>query len=155
MNNKKDTIERNIPLNVLLVEDNQADAVLMGTLMQETGFPFDLSLVDDGEGAIRFIKAALNGEHRFPDLILLDVNLPKKNGHEVLSFIRKGVKLTDICIVICSGSNSTEDIEKARQNLANAYLVKPMCADEMEATVINLKDILDSLSDGSDPKFWF
>jgi DNA-binding NarL/FixJ family response regulator len=76
-----------------------------------------------------------------PDLVLMDLNLPKRNGHEVLDFIRQhdnGVK-----VFIYSGSQSPDDVGRARNNKADGYLVKPMTVEEIEEAVKRLRNILD------------
>ena len=135
---------------VLIVEDNPADARLVKTLVEETGFPISITILRDGEGAIQFLALAAKGELPEPDLILLDINLPKKNGHEVLASIRKNGMLSNIYVAMCSGSNSEEDFAKARRNKANAYFIKPMGSEEMEAMVTGLRDILFSVSEGAE-----
>jgi CheY-like chemotaxis protein len=142
-------------IKVLIVEDNPADARLVKTLVEETGFPINITILRDGEGAILFMARAAKGELPEPDLILLDINLPKKNGHEVLASIRENGHLAHIYVAMCSGSSSEEDFAKARLNQANAYLIKPMGSEEMEAMVTGLRDILFSVSDGSNPSLSF
>lgn len=141
------------PLRILLVEDNRADAYLLSTLIADTGIPSELTLVGDGEEAIRFMKDVLMGEDLSPDLVLLDINLPKRNGHEVLSFLRKEAGLTDLCVIVCSGSTSVEDREMAAENQANSFLIKPMVEEEMQNMVEDLKDIMVSLSSKIGPAF--
>jgi two-component system, chemotaxis family, response regulator Rcp1 len=137
-------------MQVLIVEDNKADARMARALIEETGFPINIILIGDGEGATRIRESAAKGEAPVPDLILLDVNLPGKNGHEVLASIRGSGRLASVCVAMCSGSSSIEDKAMARSNQANAYLQKPMGAEEMNAMVSSLCRILVSLNDGSE-----
>jgi chemotaxis family two-component system response regulator Rcp1 len=134
-------------MQVLIVEDNKADARLVRALVEETGMPTDITMVRDGEGAIRMMECAEKGETPAPDLVLLDINLPRKNGHEVLTTIRELDRLAQTCVAMCSGSTSDEDIDRARINRANAYLQKPMGVEEMDEMVISLRKILTSLND--------
>ena len=140
-------VERRI--NVLIVEDNKADARLVRALVEETGMPTQITLVGDGEKAIQMMENAVNGDGIAPDLVLLDINLPKKNGHEVLTSIRQSRAIDHIFIAMCSGSSSCEDIRRSRNNGANAYLLKPMGLEEMEEIIARLRNILISLSDRS------
>jgi two-component system, chemotaxis family, response regulator Rcp1 len=135
-------------INVLIVEDNKADARLVQALVEETGMPTKITLVGDGEKAIQVMERAAKGEGIVPDLILLDINLPKKNGHEVLTSIRGSKGVAQTFIAICSGSSSGEDIRRSRNNGANAYLLKPMGLEEMEDIIMRLRNILISLSEG-------
>lgn len=138
-------VERRI--NVLIVEDNKADARLVRALVEETGMPTHIMLVGDGEKAIQVMESAARGEGITPDLVLLDINLPKKNGHEVLASIRESIGVAHTFIVMCSGSSSCEDIRRSRNNGANAYLLKPMGLEEMEDIIARLRNILISLSE--------
>jgi CheY-like chemotaxis protein len=143
-----ETIERR-RMRVLIVEDNDADACLVKTLVEDTGLPTSITLVRDGEGAIRFVESAAKGAAPEPDLILLDIDLPKRNGHEVLASIRENGRTAHICVVMCTGSSSEEDFAQALGNRANAYLIKPMGLEEMDAMVTNLRRILDLIGEGS------
>jgi chemotaxis family two-component system response regulator Rcp1 len=134
-------------MRVLIVEDNKADARLVRALVEETGLPTEITLVADGEKAIQVIESAANGEGPAPDLVLLDINLPKKNGHEVLASIRDFECLANTFIAMCSGSSSCEDIRRCRNNGANAYLLKPMGLEEMEEVIVRLRNILVSLNE--------
>ncbi|HEY3419829.1 MAG TPA: response regulator [Methanomassiliicoccales archaeon] len=149
-----DDLDPDKPIQILIVEDNRADSLLLRNLIKETGIPSDLTVVNDGEKAIQFIRSLMNNGNQFPDLVLLDINLPKKNGHEVLSFMRKNAGLDDLCIVMCSGSISEEDEVMARLNGANAYLVKPIGATEMERMIESIKAILIALKEGETAP-WF
>lgn len=97
-------------MRVLIVEDNKADARLVRALLEETGMPTQITMVGDGEKAIEMMESVANGERLAPDLVLLDINLPKKNGHEVLATIRDHARLAHTFIAMCSGSNSCEDM---------------------------------------------
>jgi CheY-like chemotaxis protein len=142
-------------MNVLIVEDNHGDARLVKELVEESGMPTQITLVGDGEGAIRIMESAAKGESPAPDLVLLDINLPRKNGHEVLASIRAMERSSHIYIAMCSGSNSQDDMVKAQRNGANAYLIKPMDLEEMDEMAFRLREILTSLNDGTFPSMSF
>ncbi len=133
-------------MRVLIVEDNKADARLVRALVEETGLPTDITFVRDGEGAIQMMESAAKGDAAIPDLVLLDINLPKKNGHEVLASIRGDDRLAHTFVAMCSGSDSIEDRARACGNGANEYLQKPMGLEEMETMVTSLRRILISLN---------
>lgn len=139
----------NRSMRVLIVEDNKADARLVQALLEETGMPTQITLVGDGEKAIEMMQSVANGERPAPDLVLLDINLPKKNGHEVLASIRERASIAHTYIAMCSGSSSCEDIRRSRYNGADAYLLKPMGMEEMDEIITRLRDILVSLDTGS------
>jgi chemotaxis family two-component system response regulator Rcp1 len=136
-------------MRVLIVEDNKADARLVRALLEETGMPTQITMVGDGEKAIEMMESVANGERLAPDLVLLDINLPKKNGHEVLATIRDHARLAHTFIAMCSGSNSCEDMRSSRNNGADAYLLKPMGMEEMDETISRLRKILISLNEGT------
>jgi chemotaxis family two-component system response regulator Rcp1 len=135
-------------INVLVVEDNKADARLVQALLEETGLPTLITFVGDGEKAIEMMESAAKGEGPVPDLVLLDINLPKKNGHEVLASIREQARNAHTFVAMCSGSSSGEDIRRSRNNGADAYLLKPMGMEEMDEIINRLRGILVSLDQG-------
>jgi CheY-like chemotaxis protein len=114
---------------VLLVDDSATDAYLMATVFERTSFDQPLRFVTSGEEAIAYLQ----GEGRYRDraefplpvVVLLDLNMPRKNGLEVLAWIRRQAGISRTCVYILSASNRREDIERAFALGANAYLVKP------------------------------
>jgi two-component system, chemotaxis family, response regulator Rcp1 len=142
------------PFRILLVEDNPGDVKLISVVISLVDVPIDLTVVNDGDSAVRYISTLANSADRFPDLVLLDINLPKKNGHEVLEIIRKDNRTRDLCVIMCSGSTSCSDLERSRRGQANGFLAKPMGAVEIDDMAINLRDILVSLDSGTGRTFW-
>ncbi len=130
---------------VLLVEDNPADALLAAELIKETGISANITTVSDGEMAIATLEKMKLSDSDFPDLILLDINLPKKNGHEVLRFIRNA-QLHHAYVAIYTGSSSPEDEKRAAEHGADAYIIKPIGSKEMEKTITMFREILGSKS---------
>ncbi len=117
------------PTHILLVEDNEGDILLTTEALESTKLPVSLSVVKDGKQAIDFL---LNrGEYKDavqPDLLLLDINLPKKNGHEVLKFVKGDTQLKHIPVIMLTTSSSPSDINAAYQNHVNCYITKPVDA---------------------------
>ena len=138
-------IAQNRSVRVLLVEDNPADALLAAELIKETGIPAKITTVSDGEIAISTLQKLGVGGSDFPELILLDINLPKKNGHEVLKFIRDA-HLANAYVAIYTGSSSPEDKRNAIEHGADAYIIKPIGPKEMERTIAKFREILRSKS---------
>jgi two-component system, chemotaxis family, response regulator Rcp1 len=136
-------------IQVLIVEDNQADVRMVKALVEETGLFTNITVIRDGEGAIQMMERVAKGESQAPDLILLDINLPRKNGHEVLAYIRGNDRIATTCVVMCTGCASLDDKAKAHDNGANAYLIKPLGLLEMDEMVVNLRCVLTSLNEGS------
>ncbi len=115
------------PVEILLVEDNPADVALTGEALQDSKMCNNLHVVTDGEEAMEFLhrKGKYHSAPR-PDLILLDLNLPKKNGREVLEDIRADPSLTVIPVVIMTVSKDEKDIYETYRLHANCYIQKPV-----------------------------
>ena len=115
------------PFYILLVEDNLGDVRLTQEALKESKLYHELYVAMDGEEALEFLhqegkfKDALN-----PDFILLDLNLPKKNGREVLAEIKTDPKLKQIPVVILTTSEADIDIERCYELHANCYITKPV-----------------------------
>src|SRR6185503_12147228 len=112
-------------VKILLVEDNMGDVVLMERLLPECRFPVRIKVARDGEEALKVLQEASSFEGREnPDLILLDLNLPKVDGHQVLAEIKANPDLKSIPVLILTSSNDRTDVETAMKNHADGYLVK-------------------------------
>ena len=118
---------KRVKANVLLVEDNAADIRLTKEVLQKRRIVGSLDVVRDGVEAIDFLKK--RGKYsnvNTPNLILLDLNLPKRNGFEVLEEIKQDEELKRIPVVILTVSDANEDIIKAYSLHANCYVIKPL-----------------------------
>jgi chemotaxis family two-component system response regulator Rcp1 len=135
------------PIRVLLVDDNPADAMLAQELITETNIPALVSVVTDGERAINFIEEMIFCKAEMPELVLLDLNMPKRNGHEVLRLLRGMPDIMTMLIVIYTGSRSLFDLETARVSGANGYIVKPIGAQEINETIVAFKELLQLLAE--------
>lgn len=110
---------------ILLVEDNPADVLLFREALEEHAVACDLFVASDGEKAFQFIESAEAGDRPYPELIVLDLNLPKRTGHEVLHRLRKSELMSDIPVAILSSSAAPQDREHTETLGISAYLVKP------------------------------
>lgn len=118
-------------INILLVEDNPGDARLVKEAFKENKVMNELFIVEDGEKALKFLYKEGEFEDAItPDLILLDLNLPKKDGREVLKEIKTNSKLRIIPVVVLTTSKAEEDILKSYNLHANCYLTKPVDIDK-------------------------
>jgi two-component system, chemotaxis family, response regulator Rcp1 len=129
------------PIVILLVEDNPADARLTAEGLKRAKVLNQLHVVDDGEEAIAFMRR----EGRFadaprPDIVFLDLNLPKVDGREVLSTVKQDPDLAHIPIVVLTSSDADADILKAYQAKANCYVKKPVMFQEFLNTIKLLDD---------------
>lgn len=114
---------------VLLVDDSENDALLMRTMFRRAGFVQPLQYARDGEEAIAYLRGdgPYKDRKRFPlpTTVLLDLNMPRKNGFEVLEWLRQQPGLKRLRVYILSASGRPQDIERAYDLGANSYLVKP------------------------------
>jgi CheY-like chemotaxis protein len=115
------------PIEILLVEDNPGDIRLTQEVLKEGKVQNQLSIVENGVQALSFLKKEDGYKDApTPDLILLDLNLPKKDGREVLLDIKKDKKLKKIPVVVLTTSQAEEDILKVYDLNANCYISKPV-----------------------------
>ena len=129
-NNDKNYINHDFlikPITVLIVEDNKADRRLIEDIIKKGKVLVDLNSVEDGEEAMAYIRK----EGRYKnvetvDLILLDLNMPKKNGFEVLEEMKADENLKRIPVIVMTISKDDEDILKSYNLYANAYIIKPV-----------------------------
>lgn len=115
------------PVNILLVEDNPGDARLTFEALKGSTIPSMVHHVTDGEQALSFLrKEGPFSDAVTPDIILLDLNLPRKNGREVLEELRNDPHLQQIPVVVLTTSSARDDIRSCYALGANAYIVKPV-----------------------------
>ncbi len=115
------------PIEILLVEDSPSDAALTKEALHEGRVLNNLHLVQDGEQALAFVRReGRYGDSPRPDLILLDLNLPKKDGREVLAEIKADASLKCIPVVVLTTSKDESDVMAAYGSNANCYLAKPV-----------------------------
>jgi CheY-like chemotaxis protein len=115
------------PIHILLVEDNEGDILLTTEALENSKLFTKLSVVKNGKEAMDFlIKAGGCLDATQPDMLLLDINLPKRNGHEVLKFIKENEVLKHIPVIMLTTSSSSSDIEMAYKNYVNCFITKPI-----------------------------
>jgi two-component system, chemotaxis family, response regulator Rcp1 len=132
--------EKNL-VEVLLVEDNPGDARLCVEAFKESKILNQLNIVEDGREALDYVfKLGKYSDVNTPDLIILDLNLPKIDGKEVLRQIRENEDTTDIPIIILTSSKSEEDIVKTYQLHANSYVTKPLDFEQFIGVVQKLNN---------------
>ncbi len=125
-----------IEIEILLVEDNQGDVVLTREALSEAKIHNRLSVVSDGMEAMAFLRReGVHANAPRPDLILLDLNMPRKNGAEVLAEVKSDPNLKTIPIVILTTSSAEHDVLKAYELNANCYVTKPVDFDQFMKVV--------------------
>jgi CheY-like chemotaxis protein len=128
-------------IKILMVEDNQGDILLTLEALKEAKINNHIDVVKDGEAAIQYLKK--EGEYKdveTPDLILLDINLPKMNGLEVLEELKRDDSLKVIPVVILTTSDSEKDVFESYQKHANCYITKPVNFANFMEVVQKIKD---------------
>ena len=129
------------PIEILLIEDNAGDARLAKEALRDAKVQNNLSWVGDGVEALAYLRREGNYQNSpRPDLILLDLNLPRKDGREVLSEIKSDRNLKRIPVVILTTSQAEEDIFKAYHLNANCYITKPVDLDQFIKVVRTIED---------------
>ncbi len=127
-------------ISILLVEDNPGDIRLIQEIFREGRIFNKLEIAKDGEEALNYLHQT--GSYKNtprPDLILLDLNLPKKNGNEVLIEIKADEHLRRIPVIILTASSAREDIARAYDHYVNCYLTKPIDLNEFMTVVQQIK----------------
>jgi CheY-like chemotaxis protein len=123
-------------LDVLLVEDDPGDVLMTREAFEDQGLGNRLSVVSDGVEALAFLRReGAYADAPRPDLILLDLNLPRRDGREVLDEIKKDPGLRQIPVVVLTTSSADEDILRSYQLHANAYVTKPVDFEKFVAVV--------------------
>lgn len=129
------------PIHILLVEDNEGDILLTTEAFEDAKILVKLSVAKDGVEAIGF----LNNEGKYkdagmPDLLLLDVNLPKKNGHEVLKYIKENDAIKHIPVIMLTTSSAESDINRSYNNYVNCYITKPVEVDDFIKVISTIEN---------------
>src|ERR1035437_8864020 len=129
------------PLEIFLVEDNKGDIGLITEFFSDAKVITNLHIAEDGEEAIRFLydKDKFLGS-TLPDIIILDLNLPKKDGREVLKEIKENDDLKNIPVIILTTSSADKNILRVYDLHANAYIVKPLDFDEFMKVIKSIAD---------------
>ncbi|MFD5818909.1 response regulator [Streptomyces sp. NPDC059618] len=129
------------PIDVLLVEDDPGDELMTREAFEDNKIGNTLHVVRDGEEALDFLyRRAAHADAPRPDLILLDLNLPKYDGRQVLEKIKSDPALSHIPVVVLTTSAAEEDILRSYKLHANAYVTKPVDLDQFIAAVRQIDD---------------
>jgi CheY-like chemotaxis protein len=129
------------PLGVLLVEDDPGDVLIAKEALKASRLKSRLTVVPDGVEAIAYLRRQDGyAEAERPDLILLDLNLPRKTGHEVLAEVKSDPALRKIPIVVLTTSGAVEDVERSYDLHANVYVTKPVDFDHFTEVVKQIDD---------------
>lgn len=129
---------------VLYAEDDENDAFLIRHCWKSAAIPHTLKIVSDGQHAIDYLAGA-DGfadrtQHPLPTLVILDLNMPRRTGMQVLEWVRQQPQFAELPVAILSSSNQTKDIDSARSLGANDYFVKPGNVTQLQALVGELRE---------------
>ncbi|MCH7396967.1 response regulator [Belliella sp. DSM 107340] len=128
-------------VHILLVEDNDGDIVLTLEALEEAKMKNSVSIVKNGEKAIQYIeKESEFVDVTYPDLVILDVNLPRLNGHEVLKYLKSSEKHKNLPVIMLTTSSSSFDNNESTKNLVNCFITKPITAEDFIRVVTKIDD---------------
>jgi CheY-like chemotaxis protein len=129
------------PVHILLVEDNEGDILLTTEALNEGKIANTVSVVRDGWEAIQFLeKREKYIDVEDPDIILMDVNLPKMNGHEVVKYIKSSDHLRHIPVIMLTTSTSSNDILLSYRNHVNCFITKPVEVNDFLNVISSLEN---------------
>ncbi len=129
------------PIEILMVEDNPVDVLVTREALKKGRILNNLSVAEDGEEAIDFLfRTGQYSAAPRPDLILLDLNLPKKDGREILMELKNNPDLRSIPVVILTTSQAEEDVLRSYDSGANCFIVKPVDLEQFTATILSIEN---------------
>jgi CheY-like chemotaxis protein len=127
-------------VRILLIEDNEGDIVLTIEALRQAKIRNKIDVVKDGEEAILFLrKEGLHSNAHTPDIIFLDINLPKIDGTEILAIVKKDEHLKSIPVIMLTTSDAEKDIMKSYNNHANCYVTKPVDMGKFMEVINSIK----------------
>jgi CheY-like chemotaxis protein len=127
------------PINISLIEDNEGDILLTTEAFEESKIVNKVIAIKDGKEAINFFET-LSSEEDSPHLVLLDINLPKINGHELLMYIKTNEKYKSIPVIMLTTSSSEKDILSSYKNHVNCYITKPIEVADFMRAIMKIED---------------
>ena len=130
-----------VPVDILVIEDNPGDVRLIKEIFKVSKISVNLAVAKDGQEAMHFLNHECKQTDRNrPKLIILDLNLPKKSGNEVLKEIKADSELKKIPVVILTTSSEVKDVTKSYNNHANAFLTKPVDLDQFINVIKSIQE---------------
>lgn len=134
-------IPRINPVEILLVEDNPVDVIMIREAFNEARIANRVTVITDGQKAVDYLSTLEGAEDAaLPDLIVLDLNLPRRDGREILKGIKSNSALKAIPVIVLTSSEDAEDVKHAYTNMANCYIAKPIDFDEFMTVVKRMGD---------------
>ncbi|MEV0714060.1 response regulator [Asanoa sp. NPDC050611] len=134
------------PLRILIVEDDDGDAMMIREALETVTTPATLHRVPDGEEALAYLRDAVGRPAERPDVILLDLNMPRMDGRETLVELKRDPRLKAIPVIILTTSDDIRDVTQMYQEHANAFVTKPMDFDALEAVVRQIRQFYEHVA---------
>ncbi|MBV8819491.1 MAG: response regulator [Acidobacteriaceae bacterium] len=135
------------PFEILMVEDSPSDVWLTREILMQGSTPKNITVVHDGEQALEYLyRRGKYVDATRPDLVLLDINLPRKNGLEVLERVKANPELRAITVVVLTTSEAADDVNAAYELNANCYIVKPVNLDAFTMAIRGIEEFWMSLA---------
>lgn len=136
-----------LPIEILMVDDNPGDARLTEEAFKEVGLQNHFQWISDGDEALAFLRRKRPHDRApRPDLILLDLNMPRKDGRQVLAELKSDAALREIPVIVLTTSQAEDDIRHAYQLEANCYINKPVSLEDFIQVVRSIKHFWFSLA---------
>lgn len=135
------SVQMNTVIEILLVEDTPSDVRLTEEALRRSRLKYKMKVVNDGVEAVEHLEQLKLSQSRLPDIILLDLNLPRKNGHEVLEEIKADSLLKHIPVVLLTVSEREEDVLEALKHKMNYYLAKPVKFERLSSLIKSIHDL--------------
>jgi CheY-like chemotaxis protein len=136
----QDATNGNRLIKILLAEDNLGDVFLIKKALAQSKLNHQVTLANDGQHLMSILNMLVKDNADLPDLILLDINMPKKNGKEALAEIKSDRNLKKIPVMVFTSSKDMKDISEAYELHANSYLVKPISLEEYRKVVETIEN---------------
>lgn len=135
------------PAHILLVEDNEGDIALTLDAFEESKVKMEISVTRNGQEALDYLfKKGIYENSKKPDIIILDINIPIFNGHEVLRQIKEDPNLKKIPVIMLTTSSNPKDINLAYENHSNSYVKKPLDMEEFLEAILKIEQFWLQLS---------
>jgi CheY-like chemotaxis protein len=126
-------------INILLIEDNEGDILLTTEAFEESKIVNSINAIRDGKAAINFFES-ITSKADIPHLVLLDINLPKMSGHDVLAYIKSSQKYSSIPVIMLTTSSAEKDILQCYRNHVNCYITKPIDVADFMKAIVKIED---------------
>ncbi len=126
-------------VSILLIEDNEGDIMLTKEAFEESKIVNKIIVARDGQQAVNYFEGQ-PASHEIPHLILLDINLPKMNGHEVLQYIKSNETYKSIPVIMLTTSSSNKDITQCYKKNVNCYVTKPIDVSDFMQVITKIED---------------